>query len=329
MENLLLAEGAIRRLGNKLDPFKDRIRLLSMGKDGTVTLDDQPVSLDDVPVHLAWFSQELLATGTVGQFSKALLSATELRWLQTITAGLDHPMFRRLLENGVRMSNSDAQAPAIAEYVLGAVLHRYQQFSQREKFQQNHQWESVGFRQLCGSQWLIIGFGNIGQRVGRMARSFEAVVTGVKRSAGSHPDADAIIAFPQLAEHIGAADVIVLSCALTEQTADLVDEAFLAAVKPGTVLVNIARGGVVDEDALLHALSSERLDYAILDVFKEEPLPAESPFWDHPRVHLTPHASNRGNMTLPRGEALFLENLQAWLTGAPLRNEVDLGFFSP
>ena len=326
MQNLLLAASAADRFKKELSDH-DGLQILALYPDGSLTCDGQPVSTETHPVHLAWLSSEVITDGVIKAFSKVLKEATELKWFQTITAGLDHPMFQGLLERGVRLCNSDAQAPAIAEYVIGAVLYHYQKFPDRVTEQSNRNWQPVPFRQLYNTNWLIVGFGNIGQRVGKMARGFEAEVTGVKRRPGKSPDADRIITFDELDAGIPKADVVVIACALTEQTKELVDEAFLSKLKSSCVLVNIARGDIVDESALLAKLDADCLDYAVLDVFREEPLPAESPFWAHDRVHVTPHASNQGNATGPRAVELFLTNLDAYLKGQPLRNEVDQRFF--
>lgn len=322
----MIASRALERLEAMLKRTEG-IQVLALEADGSVTSNGKVVSLDDHPVHLAWLSQELFEDGSLTAFSRIVLASPELKWMQTVSAGLDHPMFAKLLERGVRLTNSDAQAPAIAEYVVGSVLYRYQDFPARVSAQQRGEWQGVPFRQLYGSRWLIVGFGNIGERVGRMARSFEARVTGVKRRPAVSDAADAIVTFDEMREHLPDADVVVISCALTDDTRDMVDADFLARLNERCVLVNIARGDIVDEAALLDVLNRGAIDYAVLDVFREEPLPFDSPFWQHERVHVTPHASNRGDATRPRGLELFVENLHAFLGDRPLRNEVDLTYF--
>ena len=328
MQNLLLADGAAKRLQKELDGIQG-LNVLALQADGSVILNDKPVSLEDHPVHIGWISQELFQENLFRQYARILQDAPALRWVQTITAGLDLPMFKDLLEKGARLTNSDAQAPAIAEYVVGSVLHRYQQFPERMAMQAKHQWQPVPFRQIYGTTWLIVGFGNIGRLVGRMVKGFDGQVIGVKRQAQASPDADQIVTFEALPEHLPAADVIVIACALTEQTRGLVDQAFLSQLKQDCIIVNIARGDVVDEAALLASLDEGRIEHAVLDVFSQEPLPADSPFWGHERVLVTPHASSLGDATGPRSNTLFLSNLTCYLNGEPMRNEVDLGFFNP
>ena len=174
-----------------------------------------------------------------------------------------------------------------------------------------------------GTHWVVIGFGAIGAGVGRIARGFGARVTGVRRSQASDAQADAIAALGDLPRLLPDADVVVLTCPLTPQTRNLADAGFLAAMKPGSVLVNIGRGGLVDEDALLAALDRGIPEHAVLDVFQTEPLPPESPFWSHPRVFVTPHNSGVTDGQAARIDAAFVENLGRYVRGEPLLHEED------
>jgi phosphoglycerate dehydrogenase-like enzyme len=119
------------------------------------------------------------------------------------------------------------------------------------------------------------------------------------------------------------ADVVVLACALNDETRGMCDEAFFRAMKPGAVLINIGRGGLVDEDALRSGLDRDQPGHAVLDVFRTEPLPADSWFWDHPKVRVSAHTSNSGDGNAGRGDELFLENLRRYLAKEPLLNEAD------
>ncbi len=327
MNNLLLPESTFQRVRDRLEPLIDELCVVRVQSDGTMLVGERTVDPEDYPIHLAWMSIDVFLEGYAPRFIEYLDGAPELKWFQTISAGLDNPFFKQVQKRGVRFCNSDAQAPPIAEYVLASVLYRYQNIAQRLEYQQARQWASTAFREIYDSNWLIVGFGNIGERVGRMVRGFEGRVTGVKRTRSEHKDADRIISFDELADALPSADVVVLACALTDDTQGLVDKSFLSAMKPDAILVNIARGKVVDEDALLQALDSDQLDCAILDVFQQEPLPAESRLWSHPKVFTTPHASSRGAGTRDRWDELFLHNLGAYLGNKPLRCEVGASFF--
>jgi phosphoglycerate dehydrogenase-like enzyme len=181
----------------------------------------------------------------------------------------------------------------------------------------------VAFREVLDSEWLIIGFGAIGQAVAQRAKGFGARVTGVRRNQDAHPLADRIAPMSALPDLLAQADVVVLCTPLTADTRHLVDARFLAAMKPASVIVNVGRGGLVDEPALLAALDAGTPEHAVLDVFETEPLPQDSPFWGHPRVTLTPHSSGITSGQWSRNETLFLDNLKLFLSGEPLLNVAD------
>ena len=154
------------------------------------------------------------------------------------------------------------------------------------------------------------------------ARAFGARVIGCRRTPSPGDPADLTITPDRLLEHVGEAEVIVLAAPATPATESLVDEAFLARVRPGSVLVNVARGSLVDEDALLDSLDAGRPGTAVLDVFRTEPLPPDHPFWTHPSVRVTPHNAAGGRGRLQRQAELFADNLDRYLAGEPLRNDV-------
>jgi len=220
----------------------------------------------------------------------------------------------------VTLTTSHGQAVGMADYVLWGVLDHFQRGPERRAAQGQHAWTRHRFRDLENSHWLVIGFGAIGQGVARRARAFGAKVTGVRRNQDAHPDADAIVPQSAIPALLPSADVVVLSLPLTAETRHLVDARFLAAMAPRSVLVNVGRGGLVDEPALLAALDKGVPEHALLDVFETEPLPPESPFWGHPRVTLTPHASGISEGAAGRNDELFLENLARYATGQPLKN---------
>ncbi|MCR5877996.1 NAD(P)-dependent oxidoreductase [Phenylobacterium sp. J367] len=203
------------------------------------------------------------------------------------------------------------------------MLDHFQNGPGRRAAQAKHAWDRLPFREINGSNWLVIGFGAIGQNVAQRARAFGATVTGVRRNQAPHPAADAIAPIADLPNLLPEADVVVLSIPLTPESRHLADAGFFAAMKTASVLVNVGRGGLVDEDALLAALDAGKPEHALLDVFAVEPLPAESRFWDHPRVTLTPHSSGITTGQHTRNDALFAENLQRFVEGRDLLNLAD------
>jgi len=322
--NLLIPDIAAERLQTELSPLRDHIDYYLMHEGGEITLNGKAINPDEADIHLGWFSHDVIFGNYSRDYAVQLLKSPNLKWVQSATAGLDNSFFAKLASKGIRMTNSNAQAPAIAEYVLAAVLERYQGFVERRHHQANHDWQDNHFRELYNSNWMVIGYGNIGRRVGIRAKAFEANVLGVKRARGEAPGADNIITYDEILDALPDQDVVVLACALTDDTRDIVNETFLSTMKHDAVLVNIGRGALIDEAALLKTLDSDEIDYAVLDVFRTEPLPSESPFWAHPRVLVTPHSSNQGDGTSNRGDAMFISNLQKFVKGEPLINEVDI-----
>jgi phosphoglycerate dehydrogenase-like enzyme len=168
----------------------------------------------------------------------------------------------------------------------------------------------------------MAGFGNIGHEIARRIKPFGVHLTVVRRSPAADGDlADKVITLADMARELPQTDVVVLACALNDETRGMCDDAFFRAMKPGAILINIGRGGLVNEDALKAGLDRDQPAHAVLDVFQTEPLPAESWLWDHPKVRVSAHTSNSGDGNLGRGDDLFLENLRRYLAKEPLLNE--------
>ncbi|WP_374574890.1 D-2-hydroxyacid dehydrogenase [Phenylobacterium sp.] len=323
----LLLRPAYDRIADRLTKIAPDLEVAVMEPDGSVTVGGAAVDPDGLAAEVWWLTLE--AFGKAGRgYLPALAAAKHAKWVQTAFAGLENPMFKPLARPGLTVTNSSAQAPAIAEYVTIHALSLLHPIAEQAAYQRAHEWTAVNFREVGQSRWLIVGFGHIGQEVARRAKAFGAAVEAVRRNPDAEGLADAVCTLAELPERLPQADVVVLACALNEETRDLADAAFFAAMKPGAILVNIGRGGLVDEDALKAGLERDQPGHAVLDVFKTEPLPADAWFWDHPKVRVTPHASNRGALTGARGEALFLENLRRYLAGEPMLNRMraaDIG----
>jgi phosphoglycerate dehydrogenase-like enzyme len=228
------------------------------------------------------------------------------------------------MEKGVRLSKSSAQATPIAEYVVGHALSLQLPINQAAALQARHEWKSTPYREIGNTRWLMAGFGNIGHEIAKRIKPFGAHLTVVRRSPAAEGDlVDKVITLKDIAAALPDTDVVVLACALNDETRNMCDEAFFRAMKPGAILINIGRGGLVDEDALKAGLDRDQPAHAVLDVFHTEPLPADAWFWDHPKVRVTAHTSNSGDGNLGRGDELFLENLRRYLAKAPLLNEAD------
>jgi phosphoglycerate dehydrogenase-like enzyme len=322
-KTLLLHENAYQRVQDRLAQIDEPYSIVRLREDNTFFDGDKEIAEVDLSIDGAWMSNDFFRSDSARVFAVHILKSNSVKWLQTASAGLDNSFFQNVLEKGVRISNSDAQARAIAEYVMAQVLTHYHPTKERMEAQADHAWKRFGFRELYKTQWTIIGFGHIGMEIGKRARGFDAHVVGVRRSSGDHSYADAMATPDDLPDLLPQSDVVVLACPLSEATHHLANAAFFDQMKDGATLVNIGRGDLIDEPALLEGLDQGKPDFAILDVFAQEPLPETSPFWDHPRVAVSGHTSAFGSGTGGRGDELFLENLANFLAGRRLRNEVD------
>ncbi len=322
MTRLLIFEPSFRRIEGELATFGE-VEPLVMDREGQITLAGAKVESDEARPGIAWFSGELYQQSAMGAFVRATLASPELKWFQSAAAGFDNPFFARIVAKGARLTTSHGQAVGMADYVLAGVLDHLQRGPERRAAQARSEWKGFAFREVLGSTWLVVGFGAVGQGVAHRAKAFGARVIGVRRDQAAHPLADVIAPPEALSEHLPSADVVVLCAPLNEETRHIANAAFFDAMKSGSVLANVGRGALVDEAALLGALERGAPAHAVLDVFETEPLPAESPFWGHPRVSLTAHNSGVTGAQDDRNQELFLDNLRRYLAGGALLYEVD------
>jgi len=262
-------------------------------------------------------------------FSSALAdawpSAGALEWVHVAAAGVDAMLFEDLRRSGVALTNAHGVFDQpIAEFVLASVLAQDKQLHLSKRLQQDAVWRHRELTGTSGTRALVVGTGGIGRATARLLRAVGLSVRGAGRTARENdPDFGTVVPSAELAEHAGWADHLVLAAPLTEQTRDLVDDAVLAAMKPSAHLVNVGRGALVDEDALLRALRTGGIAAASLDVFREEPLPASHPFWGMENVHVSAHMS--GDITGWRDTLArqFTANLLHFTAGEPLAGVVD------
>jgi len=321
---LMIHADSYRRLRDEITAAAPDAELVLVDPDGTIRAGGGEV-LDptDARPQVAWANADVFLGPAARPYLTAALKSPDLQWVQSGAAGVDDPVFRQIIDKGARLTTSHGQALGIADYVLWGVLDHFQKGPERRAAQQRGEWAKRPFREIAGSRWTLVGFGAIGQAVAARAKAFGARVTGLKRSAAPHPAADLVAPMAQVLDHLPDADVVVLCCPLSAETRHIADAGFFAAMKPGSVLVNVGRGGLVDEPALLAALDRGAPEHAVLDVFEVEPLPADSPFWRHPRVNLNAHASGITEGMAARNDQIFLENLKRYATGEPLLHEAD------
>ena len=273
------------------------VEWLTMDADGSLRDGyGQAVAWDDAEPEIAWGTSDLFREGApLGSFFRLLSQLGALRWFQSPAAGHDAPVFAELVSRGVRVTNAHVNSLPIAEFVLRAVLDEFQGAGTWRQQAAGRTWRIHDWREVSGSAWLVVGLGGIGSAVAVGAR-----VIGCWRHPSVGDPTDLTVTPDRLGDVIGQADVVVLAAPATPDTVDLVDAAFLARMKEHSVLVNVARGALVDEDALLAALDRGRPAAAVLDVFGIEPLPNDHPFWSHPSVRVTPHNAAGGVGRLER-----------------------------
>ena len=254
--------------------------------------------------------------------------APGVRWVQATSAGIGQLLRRTALDRTdiVFTTASGVHAVPLAEFAVFAMLYFAKQGPRMLEQQRAHRWERFAGGELRGRTVAIVGLGKIGGEVARLARALGLRVTGTSRS-GTAASLDRAVDLErplgELRLLLADADYIVLALPHTAETEGLIGAAELACMRPGAVLVNVARGKVVDEPALVVALRSGQLAGAALDVFSQEPLPPESPLWDLPNVLVSPHSASTADSENAKLTDLFCENLRRYRDGRPLLNVFD------
>lgn len=288
-------------------------------------------------VEPRWFASteelyELAPSAEIGWFDlfnkaempEAVRRATRLRWLNSIYAGVDGLPLDILEARGVTLTNgAGINAVTIAEYVVMAMLTLAKGYRDVVRAQDRHEWLQAppGRAELFESRALVIGYGAIGRLVEERLHAFGVGVTVVRRNAGGdHLGPD------QWREHLGDFDWVILALPATGESDGLIGAAELAAMKPTAALINIARGSIVDQDALVAALMAKQIGAAFLDVTTPEPLPADHPLWSLDNAHISMHLSGQSqDKMFTRSVERFLINLDIWHSGGQVQPQVDLG----
>ena len=253
-----------------------------------------------------------------------------VRFIQLCSAGYDHFDVCALKARGIRLANAaGANANAVSEHAFALLLSLTRRMSEARDNQHKRFWRGMisdlGGREdeLAGKTLLIVGLGRIGQRIARIAKAFDMRVVGIKRSAGALANVDRIGTQAELLTLLPEADAVVLACPLTPETRGLIDARALAAMKPSAYLINVARGPVVDEQALIDALSERRIAGAGIDVTSIEPLDPASPLWSLDNVVLTPHTAGETRRHEANVIDILMANLERLAHGeTELRNGV-------
>lgn len=320
---LLLSATAYERVKARIAPFVGELDIVTVTGPDSFQRHGQDISVEEVDPEIVWTTLDAYGGGLLPTLMGRILKGSKTQWMQTFNAGLDAPIFKSVMAKGVRLSKSNAQAVAIAEYVLAHALALIAPIAAQRDLQARKEWKSTPYREISQTRWTLVGAGAIGTEIARRAKAFGVHLTVVRHSDKPAEMADDTITMAGLPQALPQSDVVVLACALNDDTRDMADDAFFEAMKPGAILINIGRGGLVDEGALKRGLDAGKPGYAVLDVFQVEPLPADSWMWDHPNVRISAHTSNSGQGTPARGDQLFVDNLQRFLAGEPLINEAS------
>ncbi len=320
------------------DELLERLRRVS---PHLIVRQHKAASADDVP-PLSWSQVEVLYTfSAIPEFRQA----PKLRWVQLHTAGANHLLGTSLWESDVSITTlSGVHAPTIAEYVLMMMLAHAHRLARMFYYQSLGEWPTKRWRKFLPQELReatvgVIGYGSIGREIGRLAHAFGMRVLGLRGGRARRPavyelpqlvglpdsEPDQLYTAKMLTDMLPECDYVVLTVPYTSATHHFINEVALRAMKPTAVLINVARGAVVDESALVRALREGWIAGAALDVFENEPLPGDSPLWTMENVIISPHVAGFTPHYDDRGTALFAENLRRYLADEPLLNLVERG----
>jgi len=251
-----------------------------------------------------------------------------VRWVHTRTAGLDKLLFPALVGSPAQLTNaSGVFSQSLGEFALGAMLYFAKDFRRMIRGQQAGEWDPFDVEMIGGQTVGIVGYGDIGCAVASLARAMGMCVLAIKRHAPASPGGDALaheVYGPEgLLETIERSDYVVVAAPLTPETRGMIGEREFAAMKPGAVIVNVGRGPVIDEGAMIRALTEQRIKGAALDVFEREPLPAGHPFYKLENVLLSPHCADNTTDWEKNSMRFFLAQFDRFRKGEPLLNVVD------
>ena len=281
--------------------------LRTMGLEITLHQDERQ-SVDDPQQYEVAICNGLFLYHDIGRF-------TRLKYIQLTSAGMDRVPLDYIQQQGIVLRNAaGVYSIPMAEWTLMRILELYKNAGNQYAGQAAKRWEKDrSWRELAGKTACIVGFGAYGLETAKRLKAFDVTVTAVNRTRKECPWVDRFYPMEELNDALAQADIVIMAIALTTQTRGMMDEARFAAMKDGAVFVNAARGGLVDEAALINALAKGRLSGAALDVFEIEPLPADHPFWNVENLIITPHNSFVGENNHGRLMEIVIGNLEKYI----------------
>lgn len=279
-------------------------------------------SVEAVPSNAEF---DVVITPTLAWLPAALAKLDGYRWLHFLSAGVEKIWEMDFDKTRTLMTKSSGVHGApMSEYAIGAMLYFTKQFGRFHDQAQQALWQRSWLGELSGCQLTVLGLGHIGQSLARRAKAFDMQVVGTQRTPRAIEGVDRVVALEEIGTELAQTDFLVVCLPLTDATRGVVNDQLLAQLKPSAVLVDISRGGVVSGEALLRALDNGTLKGAALDVFEQQPLPADSPLWKRSDVLITPHVSGTTPFYLERALEVFVDNLRAYQQGKPFTTAVSI-----
>ena len=301
---------------------EDDSQLAMLGNVAHVTgsaLDAFAHAVSNAEVILHW-------SGDRETLRQVFLASPALRWVHSRNAGLDGMLFPELIASPIPLTNgSGVFSQSLGEFALAAILYFAKDFGRMMRNQRSQRWEQFDVDEIAGQTVGTVGYGDIGRAVAMRAEAMGMKVLALKRHAPAQGDPliKQFYAPPQILEMLALSDYVVVAAPLTSETRHMVSEAEFAAMKPSAVVINVGRGPVIDQAALVRALAAGKIRGAGLDVFEQEPIPAGDPIWSLDNVLISPHTADRTATWLNRAQQFFLEQYQRFCKGQPLENVVN------
>lgn len=323
MKTCLLHARTFARISERLKGFEHKVRFVVMDDDGLFYQAGSHLVVDAPKPDIVFGNTDAWLSEHARTFMVAVLKAGRIDWFQSAAAGLDNAALISVGRMSRLYTSNHSQCEAMSEWALWQALDFLKRGPEHREQQSDREWKRLQSREIMGSRWLVVGYGAIGQAVGKRVQALGGHVTGVRRSPGPAEGASHVVPPPLLEEELAKSDIVLLCTPLTEETAGMADAAFFAAMKEDALFMNLGRGGLVKEDELMAALDAGRPAHAALDVTRDEPLPPEHPIWHHPRISLTPHDSAHTPGTDRRADETFIDNLHRYVADKPLVNLVD------
>ena len=283
-------------------------------------------TFEDVAGAVAEAEAILHWSGSREMLRQVFLASPKVRWVHTRNAGLDNLLFPELIQSPIPLTNgSGVFSQSLGEFALAAILYFAKDFPRILRNQQAQRWEQFDMHEISSQTVGIVGYGDIGRAVATRAKAMGMKVLALKRHApaGGDPLIDQFYAPPQIHDMLASCDYVVVAAPLTSETRHMISDAEFAAMKTSAVLINVGRGPVVDQAALVRALAEKQIRGAGLDVFEHEPIPAGDPIWSLDNVLISPHTADHTTTWLDEAMQFFVEQYKRFCNGQPLKNVVN------